>query len=378
LAIVRKRGSTWQIDYFDPFGKRIRKSFSKKKEAEAELAKRVSLIAEGRYLDVKKDFKTTFGELLARYEENYQHQKSFIGFKRSCLERFREHFGEDTLLVRIRYYDLERYRNHLRLKPTRSGTKRKDATIRSEMSCLHHVFTKAQEWEMIETSPFARGKSLLEKVNNQRLRFLTEEEIPQLIEACPNHVRKVVVCALLTGMRRGEILSLQWSQIRNGFIYLQKTKTNESRQIPISDDLAKLFREIRKEQELRSQYVFTYATGEEKLVGINPINKRKKPAPVPDRFKELKKSFKRATEEAEIFDFRFHDLRHTFASQMIMHGASLKDVQEILGHKTMTMTLRYAHLSSEHKKKAINLINGLTASPQGCDSRHVTNCHKMT
>ena len=91
---------------------------------------------------------------------------------------------------------------------------------------------------------------------------------------------------------------------------------------------------------------------------------------VPDRFNEFKKSFRKALEEAEIFDFRFHDLRHTFAIQMIMHGANLKDVQDILGHKTMHMTLRYAHLSQEHKKKAVNLLNGLTApSTADCDNK---------
>ncbi|UCD31630.1 MAG: tyrosine-type recombinase/integrase [Desulfobacterales bacterium] len=70
-----------------------------------------------------------------------------------------------------------------------------------------------------------------------------------------------------------------------------------------------------------------------------------------------------------IEDFRFHDLRHTFVSQLLMRGGTLKDVQELLGHKTMTMALRYAHLTQEHKKKAVNLLNGLTA-PQNSD------CHK--
>lgn len=373
MAKVRKRGTHWQIDYFDPLGNRVRKSFTKRKEAEAELAKRVSLIAESRYLDVKKDYKTTFGELIERYQENYQHQPSFKNWKKSCIKRFKGFFGEETLLAAIRYYDLERYRNHLRLKPTISKQGRQDSTINKEMSCLHHMFTKANEWEMIETSPFNKGKTLLVKENNQRLRFLNLEEIQRLIAACPNHLRKIVICAINTGMRRGEILDLTWSQVRNGFIYLQKTKTNESRQIPINDNLENLFREIRVEQELRSQYVFTYATGEERIVGIVPVKERKKPAPVPDRLNSIKNSFRRALIAAEIYDFRFHDLRHTFASQMIMHGASLKDVQEILGHKTMTMTLRYAHLSQEHKKKAVNLLNGLTAP-----SFAASDCHNMS
>lgn len=373
MAKVRRRGKHWQIDYFDPLGNRVRKSFVTKKEAEAELGKRVSLIAESRYLDVKKDYKNTFGELIARYEENYRYQSSFNTWKRACIERFKAFYGEKTLLAAIRYYDLERYRNQLRHKLTRSGRQRQTATVNKEMSCLHHMFTKANEWEMVEASPFTKGRTLLAKENNQRLRFLTQEEIIRLIEACPAHVRKVVICAINTGMRRGEILSLTWGQIRNGFIYLQKTKTNESRQIPINDTLAELFRDIRKEQELRSQYVFTYATGEEKIVGIEPVRERKKPAPVPDRFQGFKHSFARALREAGIFDFRFHDLRHTFASQMVMHGASLKDVQEILGHKTMTMTLRYAHLSQEHKKKAVNLLNGLTAP-----SFAASDCHDLS
>jgi integrase len=88
----------------------------------------------------------------------------------------------------------------------------------------------------------------------------------------------------------------------------------------------------------------------------------------------IKRSFASAVIRAKIEDYKFHDLRHTFASHMIMRCASLKEVQEILGHKTMTMTLRYAHLSQEHKKKAVNLLNGLTASSTTCDK----DCHNMS
>jgi len=75
----------------------------------------------------------------------------------------------------------------------------------------------------------------------------------------------------------------------------------------------------------------------------------------------VKSSFRTAVKNAEIEDFHFHDLRHTFASQLIMKGGTLKDVQELLGYRTMTMTLRYSHLSQQHKKKSVNLFNGLTA-----------------
>jgi integrase len=367
MATIRKRGKTYQIDYFDPNGKRVRRTFKKKKAAEAELGKRVSLIAEGRYLDVKKEYKTTLKDILSKYEENYQHQASFKTGKRHYLENFKEYFGESTLLANIRYMNFETYRNHLRQKITKNKTIRADASVNREMSCLHHIFTKAGEWEMVEQNPFDKGKSLILKENNQRMRFLNEDEIKKLLENCPPYLHKIVKCALNTGMRRGEILSLKWSQIREGFIYLRETKTSEPRQIPVNDTLDLMFKQIKSEQnpkgnnvvaidgkpvkKLKSKRVFTY-NGE-------PI-------------KEVKRSFKTALKDAEIQDFRFHDLRHTFASLIIMKGGTLKDVQELLGHKTMTMTLRYAHLTQEHKRKAVNLLNGLTASKNPVCHKTVT------
>jgi integrase len=372
MATIRKRGNTYQIDYFDPTGKRIRKSFKKRKEAEAELGKRVSLIGEGRYLDVKKDYKTTLKELIEKYTENFQQQASFQNWKKYCLDNFKDHFGQDSKLANIRYVDLETYRNHLRKKPTRKETFRTDASVNREMSCLHHIFSKAVEWEMVEQSPFDKGKSLLLKENNKRLRFLSKDEIQKLLKECPKYLRRVIECAIHTGMRKGEILSLKWSQIRNGFIYLEKTKTNESRQVPINDTLAKVFKEIRRDRQLQSEHVFTYLKNEEKRKGDKPVKRRIKLKSVPVAVKDIKKSFRAALIRAGIEDFKFHDLRHTFASQMVMKGASLKEVQEILGHKTMTMTMRYAHLSQEHKKKAVNLLNGLTAPK---DPENST-CHK--
>ncbi len=340
MATIRKRGKSYQIDYFDPHGKRIRKSFKKKKDAEAELGKRVSLIAENRYLDVKRDYKTTLKELINKYSENYQHQASFKTGKRFFIEDIREYFGDATLLANIRYVDVETYRNHLKAKPTQHKTIRADASVNREMSCLRHLFKKAVEWDMIEKSPFDKGNSLILKENNKRLRFLRDDEIKKLLSECAGHLHNVVECALHTGMRKGEILNLKWSQIRNGFIYLDKTKTNEARQIPINETLEIMFKRIRRKNHLTSEHVFTYQG---------------------KRVEDIKVAFNGAVRRAGIVDLKFHDLRHTFASQVLLRGGSLKDIQELLGHKNMKMTLRYAHLTQEHKKRAVNLLNGLTA-----------------
>jgi integrase len=355
---IRKRGNSWQIDYIAPTGKRVRKAF-KKKDAVAEHGKRVSLIAENRYLDVKKDYKSTLGELLAKYAENHKHQASFTSLKRYCIANFEEHFGKKTKLSHIRYLDVETYMNHLMQKPTKHNTPRADASVNREMATLRHVLTKAVEWDMMERNPFEKGKSLLLKLDNGRIRYLTENEAGKLLGECKSqtHLHRIVSCAINTGMRRGEILTLKWNQIRNGFIYLEKTKTKNKREIPINDDLAKVFKQIRKEQELTSKYVFTY--------NARTIHR-------------VERAFKGVLRRAKIEDFKFHDLRHTFASHVIMRGGSLKDVQELLGHKEIKMTMRYAHLTQEHKKKAVSLLNGLTRRDESAMSQNVTFCPKTT
>jgi integrase len=230
IMAIRKRGKGWQIDYFDPTGKRVRKSFKKKKDAAAELAKRVSLIAEGRYLDVRKDYRTTIDELVAQYDKNFQDQPHYMNAKKTYLERFRDHFGADTIVAHIHYRHIETYCKDVKRRLTPSNTIRSASACNREVAALHHLFVKGVEWDMLEKSPFDRGKSMLVKENNRRTRYLKKAEMERLVAECPAYLADIVVCALNSGMRKGEVLSLKWGQIRDGFIYLTRTKTDESRQ----------------------------------------------------------------------------------------------------------------------------------------------------
>ena len=353
--LVGKRKTTWQIDYIDPNGKRIRVMFKKRKEAEAELAKRISMIAEGRYLDEKREYTTTLKELADKYKENFGDQPSYESFKKYAIVSIKEYFGEDVKLSEIQYEEIETFRNHLKRKLTRWGTIRKKASINKEMACLRHMLHKAVQWKKIEQNPFERGESLRLKENNQRLRFLSEDEITRLRDASVPYLKNIVDCALNSGMRKGEILSLRWEQIRNGMIYLRKTKTDNPRQIPINDALQVVFDDLKKHGE---------PSNVKRLDGKTVLM----PKPKTDHvftfqgkpLKDVRKSFVQALKTANIEDFRFHDLRHTFASHLVMNGATIKDVQELLGHKDLKMTMRYSHLSQEHKAKAVNLLNGLT------------------
>ena len=105
-----------------------------------------------------------------------------------------------------------------------------------------------------------------------------------------------------------------------------------------------MFREVRRGNQLKSIYIFCDSQGR--------------------RFYEVKRSFVSACRRAGLEDFRFHDLRHTFASRLVMKGASLKAVQELLGHADMKMTMRYAHLSQEHLRDSVNLLNDLPSGKE--------------
>jgi integrase len=377
---IRKRGNSWQIDYIDPTGKRVRKSFKKKKDAVGEHAKRVSLIAENpqRYLEISKASTVTFKELVEKYEKNFRHQKCYKTSKKFSIEKLNKDFS-DRLLSSITYYDLETYRNELQDTPTRYGGLRKPASVNRVMACLRHMFAKAVEWEMIERSPFEKGRSLQLKENNSRLRYLSEKEIVRLLAACPKpkpernekgqiqgtqalYLKDFVIISINTGMRKREVLSLKWDQIRNGFIYLKETKTNEARQIPINQDLEKCLKGIRKRNQFKSEYLFPERSG--------------------GYLKDIKSSFHSSLKRAGITNFTPHDLRHTFASHYLMRGGSLKGLKEILGHKDIKMTMRYAHLSKEFVKEEIQILNGLTtgkkkeASDAADASTAIPQCHK--
>jgi integrase len=144
--------------------------------------------------------------------------------------------------------------------------------------------------------------------------------------------------AFNTGMRRGEILGLTWDQVdlKHGFILLEVTKNGERKEIPINGMLRTTLQGLTR--HIDSPYVFWQ--------GENG-----------NRYKAVTRSFKTACTKADIKDFHFHDLRHTFASQLVMAGVDLTTVKELLGHKSITMTLRYAHLAPSHKAKAVDILD---------------------
>ena len=195
-----------------------------------------------------------------------------------------------------------------------------------------------------------RRVKLLEE-NNRRLRYLSKEECQTLIDARDRHLRPIVVIALNTGMRKSEVLLLKWdnADLKHGFLLLEMTKNGERREIPINETVREEFQNLTRRLDV--PYVFY-----DRLTG--------KP------YDDVKRSFKSACRRAVIKDFRFYDLRHTFASHLVMAGIDLTTVRELLGHKTLTMPLRYAYLAPTHKIKALDLLDETVSGKSSAQLLH--------
>lgn len=164
-----------------------------------------------------------------------------------------------------------------------------------------------------------------------------------------DHLRPILVIALHTGMRRGEIFNLLWTDIdfQGDLAHVRESKNGEGRYIPVSSELRHTLQSL--SSRFSGGYVFPSYLPRRKRNGADVVGQHP--------YTDLKNSFSSALKRAGISDFRFHDLRHTFASHLVMAGADLNTVRELLGHKSIKMTLRYAHLSPTHKKQAIKLID---------------------
>jgi len=195
------------------------------------------------------------------------------------------------------------------------------------------------------------------KKPEHRERYLDEDEIPRLLEACAEsrnpHLRTIVVIALNTGMRRGEILGLEWERIdlSSARITLYRTKSGKPRGVPINRAVYEALIDLEPDVARRQGRIFRSAYGR--------------------AWGEIRTAFTLALERAKIAGVRFHDLRHTAASHLVMRGATLQEVKELLGHSDFKLTLRYAHLSHHHLRTEVDRLDGLTESKP-------TRAHKCT
>jgi integrase len=225
---------------------------------------------------------------------------------------------------------IERYKDHRKMQ------KRSDVTINRELAFLKNLFTQAITWGKATTNPVKQVRLFRE--DNARTRFLTEEEEARLLAHCNPQLKPLVMTALHTGFRKSELLSLRWENIdfRNRLIKVDAayTKTYEARGVPMTETLT---------ATLKSLKMSTVGDSTTAVFG----------------YRQMTKTFARAVKRAGLVDFTFHDLRHTFASRLVMAGVDLATVKELMGHKHITMTLRYTHLAPGHMRSAIAALDGV-------------------
>ena len=334
---ILKRKDVYYIDY-NYMGKRIREAVSEsKKIAEAVLHKRKTEIAEGKFLDVRKEHNIKFEEFAKTYLELHSNVNKRPRVARRdffLINRLGEHFNGKRL-YEISPQSIEQYKSD-RIKDVAP------ATVNRELACLKCMFNKAIAWGKTHDNPVCKVK--LFKENNQRLRYLEKDEIKKLLDSAPEHLKPILIVAVFTGMRKSEILTLEWKNIsfEQDIIYLLQTKNGERREVLMNNTVKNALLAVPKHKD--SSYVFCHKNGKPYL--------------------NVRKSFDATLIKCGIIGFRFHDLRHTFASQLVMSGVDLKTVQELMGHKMIEMTLRYSHLSPDHKKRAIAILeNSIVSNP---------------
>jgi integrase len=334
---VYQRGDNWYID-FTFKGQRIRESIGpSRKDADKVIAKKKTEIVENKYLDIRKEpDPIKFHEFAKEYLKWAKtNKKASTDSRDISIMRGLDREFEGKNIQDVTSWLIEKWKS-------KRAEKFKPGSVNRELALLKHVFSKALEWKRIKENPAPKVKRL--KGAARRVRYLMPDEIQTFLSHCEGLLRgllkPMVTVALHTGARKGELQGLEWSNVNFdlGFISLLVTKNGERRDIPMNETV----RATLKAMERASGFVFPNRNGKR----IDNC--------------ALYLAFYEALEKSKIEDFRFHDLRHTFASNLVMQeGVELNDVRELLGHKKMEMTLRYAHLSPKHKGKVVNILDGV-------------------
>ena len=311
-------------------------SFPRLTDARKWAAQVESGLREGRHFPTATARRKTVGELFARYRSSVLPHKrpATIQTQRQQLAWWQDRIGHLRLLD-VTPALLTQCRDAL-------AEGHSPATVKRYLSLLNHVFAVARrEWQWIDGNPVEHvGKP---KEPPGRVRFLSEDERPRLLDACRRSrnpdLYPVVLMALSTGARKNEILSLAWPSIdlSRQLVTFDHTKTTDRRSVPVAGELGRILRRRAKVRRIDTPLVFPRADG------LAPT--------------DIRTAWETALRGAGIEDFRFHDLRHSAASYLAMSGASLAEIADVLGHKTLAMVKRYAHLSDQHTAAVVNRMN---------------------
>ena len=284
----------------------------------------------------------TVAELFDRYREKVLPRKPASERKqRAQLALFQRMLG-NIALSDLTAARIASVREELLAGTTRNGTPRSGSTVNRYLAVLSHVLSFAErDLGWLETNPMRRVRKLKEP--RGRVRTLTKAEVMALLVACKAsrnaYLHLIVLLAVSTGMRLGEIVSLRRAHvdIEHRRVLLERTKNGDRRAVPISGP--------------------AFDGLKEKLAAPGSAQDLLFPGRAPGKPVDIHTAWTRVVKQAGLRDFRFHDLRHCAASFLLEVGASLPQISEILGHRSMQMVKRYAHLSESASAQVIASMN---------------------
>ena len=336
-------------------------TFTRKTDARKWAGQTEAAIREGRHFKTAEAKKHTLADLIDRYirdvlprpprKANRPRSPRSIAIITAQLHWWKAELGAYTLDALTPALIVEK-RDKLAGQQTKKGEPFSPSTVVRYMAPLSHAFGVAvREWGWLDDSPLRKVERPSEP--DGRIRFLSDEERDRLLTACRESsnpwLYTAVVVALSTGMRKSELMNLRWSQVdlKQGRITLTMTKNGDIRVVPLTGAAQALLQEHAKVRRIDTDLVFPGKY------------RRRAPTASPDTPLEwhpidLRGAWESALKRAEIDDFRWHDLRHSTASYLVMGGASLAEIAEVLGHRTLAMVRRYAHLSEAHTANVVS------------------------
>ena len=317
-----------------------------KSEARQIVARIQAEIISGEY-EKKEEKNPLVSQLIDAYWQWYEsHSRARKRSKETHLGRLNllKNFFGKLRAGEVTWFTVENYKS----KRLKEGVSKK--TINKELKILKSVYNMAKKLGLYKGE--LPKIEVFKEEGDGRLRYLTPEEAERLIHACPEWFRPVVIFALNTGLRAGEIFSLRWENVdfENRVIRIEstRTKTKEVYTVPMNDVVYELLLKVKEaqvEKEIDHGYVFTNSKG------------------LPYKYEDrtYRRVFVNACKKAGIKDFRFHDLRHTFASWIAISSRDIYAVQKLLNHKDLRMTKRYAHLTQQYLKEVVNSITNFAS-----------------
>lgn len=301
-------------------------------------------IREGRHFGTVEAKRHTVADMIDRYTRDVLPTKkaSTARAQQFQFDWWKSKYGHLTL-ADVTPSVLAEARDKLLATTSKRGHALSPAYVVRHLAALSHAFTVAvKEWGWVESNPLAKVSK--PKEPRGRIRFLDDDERERLLGACRESASPdlypAVILALSTGARQQEVLGLRWPQVDlvRRVATLHETKNGERRVLPLAGPALELLRERSRVRRLDTDLVFPGRTKPNKPV-------------------DLRTPFATALKRAGIDDFHWHDLRHTAASYLAMNGASLAEIAEVLGHKTLAMVKRYAHLSEAHTASVVERMN---------------------